>query len=95
MQASLPSVKKRKKKRLPPPLPAAAISSRLYVRIAPADVAMFRFLLEAEDNLGYMSTVDRWASILRVTFSPHQEKDVYRYLETMREQIPFKIISGI
>ena len=56
---------------------------------------MFRFLLEAEDNLGYMSTVDRWASILRVTFSPHQEKDVYRYLETMREQIPFKIISGI
>lgn len=91
-QASTSS-KKRKKRRLPPPLPAPMISSCLYVRLAPADVAMFRFLLEAEDNLAYMSTVDRWASVLRVTFSPHQQKAVQEYLETMREQIVFEIIS--
>ena len=56
----------------PPPLPAPEFSSCLYVRLHPADVAVFRYLLEAEDNLAYISTVDRWASVLRVVFSPHQ-----------------------
>lgn len=83
----------RKKRRFAPPLPAPVLSGCLYVRIAPADVAMFRFLLEAEDNLAYMSTVDRWASVLRVTFSPHQRKAVHAYLDTMRDRIRFEIIS--
>ena len=90
MQANVPSVKKRKKRRPPPPLPAPVVSSCLYVRIAPANVAMFRFLLEAEDNLAYMSTVDRWSSVLRVTFSPHQQEAVHEYLKTMQEQVAFK-----
>lgn len=84
--------KKRRARRFPPPLPAPRFSSCLYVRLVPRDVAMFRFLLEAEDNLAYMSTVDRWACVLRVTFSPHQERAVRRYLETMREKIVFEII---
>ncbi len=79
-----------KKFRYPAPLPAPRFSSRLYVRLAPADVAMFRFLLEAEDNLAFMSTVDRWASVLRVTFSPHQEDEVRRHLAAMRETIAFE-----
>ena len=78
-----------RKPRYSAPLPTPRFSSRLYVRLAPKDVAMFRFLLEAEENLAYMSTVDRWACVLRVTFSPHQETAVRRYLETMREKIPF------
>lgn len=88
--------KKRRTRRLPPPLPAPRFSSCLYVRLAPGDVAMFRFLLEAEDNLAYMSTVDRWACVLRVTFSPHQEAAARQCLETMREKIDFEIIlSGM
>lgn len=81
-----------KKRRFRPPLPAPEFSSCLYVRLRPCDVAMFRFLLEAEDNLAYMSTVDRWACVLRVVFSPHQAKAVRLYLESMRERIPFEII---
>lgn len=73
-----------------PPLPAPRFSSRLYVRIAPADVAMFRFLLEAEDNLAYASTADRWASVLRVTFSPHQADAVRAHLAAMRTRVPFE-----
>jgi len=84
--------KKQRARRFPPPLPAPRFSSCLYVRLAPRDVAMFRFLLEAEDNLAYMSTVDRWACVLRVTFSPHQEAAARRYLKTMREKIDFEII---
>lgn len=88
------SPKKRKAKtfRYPPPLPAPRFSSCLYVRLDPKNVAMFRFLLEAEDNLAYATTVDRWSSALRVTFSPHQEKAVRHYLETMRDRVPFEIV---
>ena len=81
-----------RKFRHPAPLPAPRFSSCLYLRLAQRDVAMFRFLLEAEDNLAYASTVDRWACVLRVTFSPHQEAAVHGFLETMREQVPFEII---
>lgn len=95
MQASQPSARKKKRARAfryPAPLPAPRFSSCLYVRLDARDVAMFRFLLEAEDNLAYMSTVDRWACVLRVTYSPHQKNAVLRYLEAMRERIDFSII---
>ncbi|MCC8194308.1 MAG: DUF4911 domain-containing protein [Deltaproteobacteria bacterium] len=62
------------------------------MRLAPRDVAMFRFLLEAEDNLAFMTTVDRWACVVCVVFSPHHAAAVRRYLETMREAIPFDVI---
>lgn len=93
----MPDSRARKKRRgqkfrYPEPLPAPRFSACLYVRLALQDVAMFRFLLEAEDNLAYMSTVDRWSCVLRVTFSPHQEGAVRRYLETMREKIAFTVI---
>ena len=82
----------KKRRSFPRPLPAPEYSACLYVRIAPPHIAMFRFLLEAEDNLAYMSTVDRWASVLRVTFSPHQREAVNRYLASMRSLIPFTCI---
>ena len=82
-----------RKFRYPAPLPAPRFSSCLYIRLAPKDVAMFRFLLEAEDNLAYMSTVDRWACVLRVTFSPHQEAAVHRYLATIRAKIDFEEVG--
>ncbi|CAK7008398.1 MAG: hypothetical protein DELT_00341 [Desulfovibrio sp.] len=85
--------KRKRSRKLPPPLPAPRVSSCLYVRIAPQDVAMFRFLLEAEDNLAYMSTVDRWKSVLRVTFSPHQERSAREYLRSMAERVSFEIIA--
>ncbi len=80
------------KYRFPPPLPAPRFSACLYVRLAPHDVAMFRFLLEAEDNLAYMSTVDRWACVARLTCSPHQLDALRRYLASMRETVPFEIL---
>lgn len=82
----------KRKRRLPRPLPAPEFSGCVYVRLAAGDVAMFRFLLEAEDNLAYISTVDRWSSALKVVFSPHQKKAVLEYLESMRGVIPFTLI---
>ena len=88
------AVKKRKPRPLPPPLPAPRWSARLYVRIDPDKVGMFRFLLEAEDNLGYMSVVDRWAAVLQVVFSPHQEQAMRRHLQGMQTSVPFTVLAS-
>jgi len=73
---------------LPPPVS----STCMYVQIAPRDVAMFKFLLEAEDNLGYMSVVDRWSAALKVVFSPHQEREMRGWLKDAATKLDFKEI---
>lgn len=72
--------------------PAPRFSSRLYVRLEPGDIALFRYLLEAEDNLAYITTVDRWASVICVTSSPHQDKALKKHLASMNTLVPFKTI---
>ena len=88
--ASARSKKRRSRPR--PPLPAPNWSSCLYLRVASEHVGMFRFVLEAEDNLAYMTVVDRWKAVLRIVYSPHQEKAVREYLETVRALVPFSLV---
>lgn len=84
---------KRRRKRKRRVYPAPARSSRLYVYIDPSMVHMFRFLLEARDNLGLMTVVDRWRAALMLRFSPHQEREVREALEQMRESVPFVLVD--
>ena len=77
-----------------PPLPPPTESGRIYLRLEARDVAMFRFLLEAEENLGYMSVLNRWQALLKITFSPHQARQMRACLGTMREMLDFEIIGG-
>ena len=83
---------KRRKRRSYPVPPAPYWSDCVYIRVPSEQVAMFRFLLEAEDNLAYMTVVDRWKAVLRVVFSPHQRKNAMACLETIRERVPFTLI---
>jgi hypothetical protein len=73
--------------------PVTESSARLYCRINPAKVHLFRYLLEAEDNLGIMTVVDRWGAVLQVRFSPHQERAVRAYLFDMQGVVPFEILE--
>ncbi|MBG3878520.1 DUF4911 domain-containing protein [Desulfovibrio oxamicus] len=124
----------RKRPRKPsPPLPPPHESSRLYARIAPRHIAMFRFLLEAQDNMGYMTVLDRGVgggtngndadgsgaaqngcgtqggttggtgkgstgpgadAVLKIVFSPHQEREMRAFLESMRATIPFTVFES-
>lgn len=68
-------------------------SKHLYMYIAPDKVGMFRFLLEAQDNLGYMSVVDRWRAALQITFAPGQEREVREYLAGLVESLPFELVE--
>ena len=67
-------------------------SARLYVYIDSSRVHMFRFLLEAQDNLGIMTVVDRWRAALLLRFSPHQQKEVREFLEAAGQSLPFSVV---
>lgn len=68
-------------------------SMHIYVKIDSSMVHIFRFLLEAEDNLGIMTVVDRWGAVLKVRCSPHQRKELLRFLDGMKETVSFDIID--
>lgn len=91
----LPLLFPKSKKRSPPTgkrgrvLPPARRSARCYLYIDPSKVHLFRYFLEAEDNLGIMTVVDRWRAALMIRFSPDQEARLFERLEEMRAAVPF------
>ncbi len=70
----------------------AQFSRSIYLEIAPNQVNMFRFLLEAYDNLALFTVLDKYKAILKVFFSPHQEKEVQRTLRDMQSLVDFHIL---
>ena len=69
----------RKPRRLGP-YSAPKASRRLYLRLAPCGLAKLKFLLEAHDNLGYLSIIDRRGAVVKLTYSPSQEREVEDFL---------------
>lgn len=74
-------------KALPPP----KYSRSLLARIAPADIALFRFLLESYDHLAYFTVLEKDTAILRIVYSPHCEKSVRRALDDMAQTVSFTL----
>jgi hypothetical protein len=72
---------------------SSALSSRLYLHLAPADTRLFRYLLEARDNLAYTSVIERKGCILKIVFTPSMEKELRQALHEMRQSCPFEIIA--
>lgn len=70
--------------------PAVQRSARLYVYINPAKVHLFRFFLEAEDNLGIMTVVDRWRAALLIRYSPHQERRMLEFMKELKFSLDFE-----
>jgi len=73
-----------------PALPPPRTSLRFLARLAPQDVGMFRFLLEAHDNLAYFTVLDAGEALLSVVCSPHQENAVRRALEDIGQCLPLR-----
>ena len=70
------------------PLPPPEESACLLLRLAPEQVALFRFLLEARDNLAGFTVLDRREALLKVFYSPHQNADVLAALEEIGADVP-------
>lgn len=89
--ADSPARKRRRKfkpRRVHPP---ADWSDRLYLTMAPSDLAKFKFLLEGYDNLGNLSVVDRRKAVLQMFFGPHQRREVDEFLRAAAEHIEFTV----
>lgn len=82
------SPRKRRPRREPP-----VWSARIYLRIAPAHMALARFLLEADDNLGYLSTLDRATGLLVFIHSPDQSREARAFIEDARTLMPIEIVD--
>ena len=63
-------------------------SQRCFVRIRRRDIAYFKFILEAHDNLGVMSVVDKYEAVLRVSYAPGREEEMGEFLQGIALSIP-------
>lgn len=66
-------------------------SGRLLVRLAPEAVALFRFHLEAHDNLAFFTTLERRTALLKIVFSPQQEDAVRTALGEIAASVPLTV----
>ena len=79
------------RKRICPPPPSR--SERLYVRIPPASIGLFRFLLEGYDNLGIFTVTDKFKGVLQLRYSPHQRREMRVFLEAAATEMELEILT--
>ncbi|MDR1660362.1 MAG: DUF4911 domain-containing protein [Desulfovibrio sp.] len=72
-----------------PPVPRE--SGCLLIRLAREHTAMFRFLLEAYENLAYFTVLERKTALLKLVFSPHQRENVLRALDEIALSVPLSV----
>lgn len=81
-------MKPRRRKRKTPPYAPQTSSRHLYVRLEPRHVALLKFLLEAEDNLALPTVVDRFAAVVRLTYSPDAARRVEGFVHDLTAMCP-------
>lgn len=74
-----------------PPLPPPRVSGRLLVRVAPSQVGMFRFLLEAYEHVAYFTVLNKYEALLKIVFSPHRERAARQALKEIGWSLPIAI----
>lgn len=79
--------------REPKKLPVAEQSSVYYLKLAPRDMAMFRFLLEAFDNAAMFTVLEPKQTLLKLIFSPHQQAWIDEILLSMQKKVAFTLIK--
>jgi hypothetical protein len=70
-------------------------SNRLYLHLVPGDIAVLKFLLEANDNLAYLSTVSPYGAVVKLVFAPEQESDVMDFLKAAGEEIELDVLLRV
>ena len=67
----------------------------MYLQLDPRNISFLKFLLEAYDNLAYLTTVSSQSAVIKLVFAPEQEQEVREFLESVREEIGFvEIMMG-
>lgn len=72
-------------------------SAALYLRLARADVALFRFLLEAHEGLALFTSLGADAEgreVLTLRFAPGAEAEVQRFLVEARTEFALEVLPA-
>ncbi len=85
--------RRKPRKRICPPAPDA--SARTYVRIAPTNIGVFRFLLEGHDNLGIFTVVDKFKGILLLRYSPHLKREMKQFIKQVATEMEIEVLPDI
>ena len=80
------------KKRRPKALSCPECSTCLLLRVPPAAMYLFRFLLEGYDNLAMFTVLDPREGLIKVLFSPHQEFEVRHALQEIADSVSLQIL---
>lgn len=73
------------------------LSATLYLRLARAHVALFRFLLEAHEGLAMFTSLGADAKgneVLCLRFAPGAQGQVREFLEAARTEMPLTLLVG-
>jgi len=65
----------------------------MYIRLDPAKIGLFRFLLEGYDNLGIFTVTNKFKGILQLWYSPHQKKEIRQFLQAVRTEMDVEVVS--
>ena len=84
--------RRRPRKRVCPPPPQW--SDRVYVRIDPSDIGLFRFLLEGYDNLGIFTVVNKFKGILLLRYSPHLGREIKTFLKAAATEMDLEVLPA-
>jgi len=71
-------------------------SEVLYLRLARADVALFRFLLEAHEGLAMFTSLEAdplGNEVLCLRFAPGAKPEVLRFLEAAKSEFPLELLA--
>lgn len=80
-------------RKIGPPLPPPRLSGRLLVRVAPSQVGMFRFLLEAYEHVAYFTVLNKYEALLKIVFSPHREYAARQALKEIGWSLPIDVVE--
>ncbi|KUJ96558.1 MAG: hypothetical protein PWR24_642 [Desulfonauticus sp.] len=69
-----------------------SFSSRAYLLLPRRDIAYFKFLIEAWDNLAYLTVIDKYKAVIELNFSKEYKNKVLKVLEAIQKEIELKIL---
>jgi len=67
-------------------------SRRIYVQLKRQDIALFKFLLEAMDNLAYMTVVDKYRAVVQLVHAPDSEPEINAFLTAAGREMDLHVV---
>lgn len=64
---------------------------KIFLKLPPESVGLFRFLLEGRDNLAVFTVLDRNIALLKLLYAPESHAAVMRELQAIGWDIPLEI----